>query len=87
MNSLHTPGKNLSRKCENIYVQLEDLCCLAFRNWLLNIAQFVSCKLCDVSVLLTDSVLGTHYTTILLYFRCACEMETDCNFWEAGTEF
>jgi hypothetical protein len=46
----------------------------------------MSYKLCDVSVLLTDSVLGTHYTTLLLYIRCAYEMDMDCNFWEAGTE-
>jgi hypothetical protein len=85
MNSRHTPGKNLSGECENIYMQQEDVCSLALRNWLLNITQFVSYNVCDVSVLLTDSVLGTHYTT--LFIRRACEMETDCNFWEAGTEF
>jgi len=64
MNSRHTPGKNLSRKCENIYMKEEDLCSLTFRNWLLNITQFVSYKLCDLSVLLTDSVLGIHCTTL-----------------------
>jgi hypothetical protein len=87
MNSRHTPSKNVSGECENIYMQQEDVYSLALRNWLLNITQFVSYKLGDVSVLLADSVLGTHYTTLLLYIRCACEMDTDCNFWEAGTEF
>jgi len=29
----------------------------------------MSHKLCEASVLLTDSVLGTHYTTLLLYIR------------------
>lgn len=87
MNSRHTPCKNLSGECENIYMQQEDVCSLALRNWLINITHFVPYKPCDVRVLFTDSVLGTHYTTLLLYIRCACEIETGCSFWEAGIEF
>lgn len=68
-------------------MQQEDVCSLTHRNWLLNITQLVPYKLCDVSVLLSDSMLGKHHTTLLLNIRCACEMEVDCNFWEAGTDF
>ena len=57
------PDENLSGDCENIYMQQEDVYSRAFRNWLLNITQIVSYRLCYVNVLLRGSVFCTPYTT------------------------